>query len=81
MPQHNTQALVYSALRRADSASLLRLTHLGLAERALPYAPETRWFLTRHYGSAQQKKEKALARQQEKDAIKQAATVTDQNQL
>jgi hypothetical protein len=59
MPQHITQALVYSALRHADSASLLRLTHLGLAERALPYARETRWFLTRHYGSAQQKKEKA----------------------
>lgn len=79
IPPHITEALVYSALRRADSASLLRLTHLGLAERALRYAPETRWFLTRHYGSAQQKKEKAQARQQEENARAKALENTPAN--
>lgn len=37
-------------------------------ETALNFAPETRWFLPRHYGSAQQKKEKARARRLHKDA-------------
>jgi hypothetical protein len=62
MPEHIVEAVVYSALRRANLASLTLLTRLGLAESALPYAPETRWFLTRHYGTAQPRKEKAQAR-------------------
>lgn len=73
MPEHIVHALVYSALRRSDRNSLRPLTELGLAERALTYAPETRWFLTRHYGTAQQRKEKAQARQREKDAHQQDA--------
>jgi hypothetical protein len=64
-------ALVYSALFRADRNFLRWLTELGLAERALTYAPETRWLLTRHYGTIQQRKEKARARQREKDARRQ----------
>jgi hypothetical protein len=66
--QHVLEALVYSALFRADQNTLRSLTQLGLVERALPYAPETRWFLTRHYGSSHQIKQKARARQQEKQA-------------
>jgi hypothetical protein len=71
LPQHLIEALVYSALFRGDRNSLSNLTRLGLAERALPHAPETRWFLTRHYGTAQERKEKAQARQREKDARRQ----------
>jgi hypothetical protein len=59
LPQHVIEALVYSALFRADRNSLRNLTHLGLTERALPDATKTHWFLTRHYGSAQQRKEKS----------------------
>jgi hypothetical protein len=68
VPMYAIEALVYSALFRADRTSLCCLTRLCLVERALWYAPETRWFLTRHYGTIQQIKEKAQARQREKDA-------------
>ena len=71
VPQHVVEALVYSALFRADRKSLRTLTHLGLIDRAVIYASEARWFLTRHYGTAQQRKEKAQARQREKDARQQ----------
>jgi hypothetical protein len=65
VPQHVVEALVYSALFRADRKSIRTLSRLGLIDRAVIYAPEARWFLTRHYGSAQQRKEKARARQRE----------------
>jgi hypothetical protein len=61
LPQHVIEAVVYSALHRGDRNSLLHLTRLGLAERALPHAPKTRLFLTKHCGTAQQRKEKSAS--------------------
>jgi hypothetical protein len=80
IPTHLIAPLVYSALRGDDRDSLRSLTRLGLAEKALLVMPEMRWFLIRHYGTVEQKVQKARARQQEKDAVKDAPPKASQSE-
>jgi hypothetical protein len=70
-PPCESHVFVGDGIRESKIAVFAEAPPLLAPPRSVPYAPETRWFLTRHYGTAQQRKEKAQARQREKDARQQ----------